>query len=117
MCSKLTHIPGQEVRSRKEGTIDTHSRDFLSNILNPATTGSPAAVTHPSSSSPEKNGLLTSSSPAISSSRKRTRSMTKALTDSGGSPKKVDKDQSKPARKVSRGSTQSDKENVQPNEE
>ncbi|KAF2170110.1 hypothetical protein M409DRAFT_19716 [Zasmidium cellare ATCC 36951] len=109
--------PAQGVRSRKEGTIDNHNRDFFSNVLNPASADPLASVTHPSSSSPVKNDSVTSSSPAHSSGRKRTRSETKTTSVNEGSPEKVDKDTSKPARKVSRASAQAEKENVQPDEE
>lgn len=105
------------MRSRKEGAIDNHNRDFFSNVLNPASADPPAPVTHPSSSSPVKNDSVTSSSPAHSSGRKRTRSETKTTGVNEGSPEKLDKDTSKPARKVSRASAQADKENVQPDEE
>ncbi|KAK4504052.1 hypothetical protein PRZ48_004967 [Zasmidium cellare] len=108
--------PAPGVRGRKEGLIDNHNRDFFSNVLNPASADSPASAMPPPSSSPAKDAALTSSSPAHSSGRKRTRSETKTTGVNEGSP--VDEDTSKPARKVSKASaTQPDKENVQPDEE
>lgn len=61
----------------------------------------------------EQQPSLTSSSPAESTSRKRTRAALRAMSINDGSPeKKSYSDIGKPVRKTSRKSSGSDKENV-----
>ncbi|KXT07765.1 hypothetical protein AC579_2786 [Pseudocercospora musae] len=79
--------PAAVMRSRKEGSADLTNRDFLSNLINQqsdASAGSPS-----SGASIDKASTLPSSSPAIGSNKKRTRSALKQLNvNEASSPEK-----------------------------
>ncbi|KAK5109405.1 hypothetical protein LTR62_007071 [Meristemomyces frigidus] len=96
---RLMHSPSSVVRGKKEGLPSSPAkpRDFLSTVLD-STNALTTAVPPPSSPPTTLE----------SSGRKRTRSALRTLTLNNGSPEKRDK----PARKVSRTSQGSDKENI-----
>lgn len=77
------------------------ARDFMSTILGPQD----QQMTTPA----EKSFAMSSSSPAETPGRKRTRATLKALSLNDGSPEKKEAIARKPARKVSRSSSNGSK--------